>query len=148
MTTVPEVRVREANKAQRNPEGDYVPYWMTAYRRLGRNHALQHAAELAGSMGKPLVILEVLLVDYPYASPRLHRFMLEGMAERARMLRGGPNVLGSLPLPPVSSEESPRQFRGHPSGRSSVRTAAGGGWGSRFEDSGGVGPGLGASPGE
>ncbi len=89
MTTVPEVRVREANKAQQNPEGDYVLYWMTAYRRLGWNFALQHAAELARSLGKPLVILEVLLVDYPYANLRLHRFMLEGMAERSRMLRGG-----------------------------------------------------------
>ena len=63
MTTVPEVRVREANKAQRNPEGDYVPYWMTAYRRLGRNHALQHAAELAGSMGKPLGIFSTLTLN-------------------------------------------------------------------------------------
>jgi len=61
---------------------------MTAYRRLHWNFALQHAADLARGFGKPLVILEALRLDYPYASHRLHRFILEGIAERARELEG------------------------------------------------------------
>lgn len=60
---------------------------MTAYRRLHWNFALQHAADLARMMGKPLVILEILQVDYPYASHRLHKFILEGMGERSEALR-------------------------------------------------------------
>jgi deoxyribodipyrimidine photo-lyase len=36
------------------------------------------------------VILEILKVDYPYASHRLHTFMLNGLAERSRDLSGGP----------------------------------------------------------
>jgi len=63
---------------------------MTAYRRLGWNYSLQHAVDLARSYGKPLVILEILKADYPYASPRLHAFLLDGMRERSRKLQGGP----------------------------------------------------------
>jgi len=90
MSSVPQIRIRRANPAPTDPEGDYVLYWMTAFRRLGWNFALQHAADLASSLKKPLVILEILLVDYPYASQRLHRFMLDGMAERSRALEDVP----------------------------------------------------------
>ena len=59
-------------------------YWMSAYRRRGWNFALQHAVDEAIALGKPLVILEALRVDYPHASDRLHRFVLDGMrANRA-----------------------------------------------------------------
>jgi deoxyribodipyrimidine photo-lyase len=90
MTSVPQIRVRSVNSEGVNPGGNYVLYWMTAYRRLGWNFALQHAADLARSLGKPLVILEILLADYPYASPRFHRFMLDGMAERSHALKDMP----------------------------------------------------------
>ena len=39
-------------------------------------------------LGKPLVILEALRAGYPWASDRLHRFVLDGMADTARRLRG------------------------------------------------------------
>jgi len=90
MTTVPENRIRSGNARKVNPEGDYVLYWMTAFRRLGWNFALQHAADLSRDLRKPLVVLEILFADYPYASHRLHRFVLDGMAERSRELAGGP----------------------------------------------------------
>jgi deoxyribodipyrimidine photo-lyase len=90
MTTVPEIRIRQGNEKRTNPAGSFVLYWMTAYRRLGWNFSLQHAADLARKLGKPLVILEALRVDYPYASHRLHRFILDGMEERARALEGTP----------------------------------------------------------
>jgi deoxyribodipyrimidine photo-lyase len=90
MTTIPELRVRPANNLPLNSDGSYVLYWMTAFRRLGWNFALQHSVEAARELGKPLVVLELLLIDYPYASPRLHTFMLEGMAERSDQLNGSP----------------------------------------------------------
>ncbi len=90
MTSVPGIRVTPGSGRPPGPEGSFVLYWMTAFRRLGWNFALQHAAERARALGKPLVILELLLADYPYASPRLHKFMLEGMAERTRDLEGSP----------------------------------------------------------
>lgn len=88
MTSVPKIRVRPGNRGSINVDGAYVLYWMTSFRRLGWNFSLQHAADLAMDLRRPLVILEILYVDYPYASARLHRFMLEGMAERSRELEG------------------------------------------------------------
>lgn len=66
--------------------GEYVLYWMTAARRLTYNHALQRALGWCEELGKPLVVLEALRVDYPYACDRFHRFVLDGMAEHARAL--------------------------------------------------------------
>jgi deoxyribodipyrimidine photo-lyase len=90
MNPVPEHRLRLGNGRPLDADGGYVLYWMTAYRRLGWNFALQRAAEAARDLNKPLVILEILQIDYPYASSRLHAFILEGMAERARDLRNTP----------------------------------------------------------
>lgn len=85
---VPGIRVREANGAPARPRGAYVLYWMTAARRLDHNFGLQRAVEWSRHLGRPLVILEALRVDYPWASDRLHRFALDGMAEHARRLEG------------------------------------------------------------
>lgn len=63
---------------------------MTAYRRLTSNFALQHAVEQARAWNKPLVILEALRCDYRWASDRLHRFVIDGMAGNARALEGSP----------------------------------------------------------
>lgn len=63
---------------------------MTTYRRLSSNFALQHAVEQAREWGKPLVILEALRCDYPWASDRLHRFVIDGMADHVRTLAGSP----------------------------------------------------------
>jgi deoxyribodipyrimidine photo-lyase len=57
---------------------------MTTARRPGWSHALDRAVGWARELGKPLVILEALRVGYPWASDRLHRFVLEGMADNAR----------------------------------------------------------------
>ena len=84
-----DARLRPANDRPPAPDRDYVLYWMQAYRRLDRNHALDHARALARTWGKPLVVYEGLRLDYPWASARHHRFLLDGMranAKRARRL--------------------------------------------------------------
>lgn len=52
---------------------------MVGFRRPRWNFALQHAAAYAARLGKPLVVLEALRVGYPWASDRLHQFVLDGM---------------------------------------------------------------------
>jgi deoxyribodipyrimidine photo-lyase len=79
--TVPAVRLRDLNDRTVAPENDYVLYWMIAARRAGRSFALQHARDLALALGKPLIVLEALRIDYPHACPRLHAFVLQGMAD-------------------------------------------------------------------
>ena len=87
LTSIPTSRIRPQNAASVNPAGDFVLYWMTAARRPASNYGLEHATSLARELGKPLVILEALRVDYPDASARLHRFVLEGMLVNARAFK-------------------------------------------------------------
>lgn len=79
----PALRVHDCNGAPTDPDGEYVLYWMTAARRLTWNHALDRAVDHAIELGKPLIVLEALRVGYRWASDRLHRFILDGMADNA-----------------------------------------------------------------
>lgn len=87
---MPTVRVRSINELPHRPERSYVLYWMTAYRRLSSNFALQHAVEEARAWKKPLLILEALRCDYPWASDRLHGFVIQGMSDHSKALAGSP----------------------------------------------------------
>src|SRR5947209_13100176 len=82
----PDLRLRALNAARVNPRGEYVLYWMTAFRRLASNFALDHAAARARELGKPLLVFEPLRAAYPWASDRLHAFVLDGMAEHRKRL--------------------------------------------------------------
>jgi len=78
-----EARLRRLNAAPIRTAGEYVLYWMQLYRRLDHNHALDYALRCAAELGKPLAVYEGLRLDYPWASRRLHRFILEGMQANA-----------------------------------------------------------------
>lgn len=89
---VPDVRVRDRNGAPVRSDGKYVLYWMIAARRARWNFALDRAIELARELDRPLIVLEALRAGYRWASDRLHRFVLDGMADNARAF-GGTGVL-------------------------------------------------------
>jgi deoxyribodipyrimidine photo-lyase len=61
---------------------------MIGFRRTSWNFALDRAVEWAERLRKPLVILEALRCGYPWASDRMHRFLIDGMAENACRLAG------------------------------------------------------------
>ncbi len=84
MKSVPTIRIRKCNDAPVRPGANYVLYWMIASRRLRHNFALDRALKHCRAFRKPLMIFEALRVDYPWASDRLHRFVLEGMTANAR----------------------------------------------------------------
>jgi deoxyribodipyrimidine photo-lyase len=88
LPAVPSVRIRTCNALPTNPRGEFVLYWMIAYRRARWNFSLDRAVELCREMRKPLVVFEALRCDYPWASDRLHRFVLDGMADNARHFAG------------------------------------------------------------
>ena len=77
------VRIRQINDRPIKTEGEFVLYWMIANRRLTSNLSLQRAVELAVAVNKPLLIFEPLRCDYQWASVRLHRFVIQGMADNA-----------------------------------------------------------------
>lgn len=80
---VPRLRLTLCNDAPVRPAADYVVYWMTAARRMSSNFALDRAVALAVEHGRPLLVFEALRTDYPWASDRLHRFVMDGMADNA-----------------------------------------------------------------
>ena len=65
----------------------YVLYWMISARRLTYNFGLERAVEWAQKLNKPLVILEALRCDYPWASDRIHHFVMDGMAFHNKKLK-------------------------------------------------------------
>lgn len=85
---VPGSRVRAVNRAEVRRDGRFVLYWMTANRRLEWNFALDRALAWCRELGTPLVILEALRCDYPWATARSHRFVMDGMAQHAERLAG------------------------------------------------------------
>ena len=78
---VPALRVRPGNQHKARCDGEFVLYWMIANRRTKWNFSLQRAVDWAVELKKPLVVLEALRCDYQWASDRLHRFVIQGMAD-------------------------------------------------------------------
>ena len=109
MTTSPpslERRVRAVNDAPVRSGADFVLYWMISTRRLDRNAGLERAVAWARELGLPLLIFEALRGGYRWASPRLHHFCIQGMAEHEARLRDG--RVGYLPF----VEREPDEGRG------------------------------------
>lgn len=79
-----ELRITQANERPLRANGDHVLYWMIAARRASWSFALDHALALAKQVGRPLLVLEALRAGYPWASDRLHRFVMDGMADNAK----------------------------------------------------------------
>jgi deoxyribodipyrimidine photo-lyase len=77
-------RVVRINDATPNREARYVLYWMQMYKRVENNHALIYAIRKANEFDLPLVVYEGLKYYYPWASDRIHTFILEGVEEKRR----------------------------------------------------------------
>jgi len=101
---VPALRIRLLNAAPIRAERPIVLYWMTAFRRTRSNFALERAVEHAEALNRPLVILEALRVGYPWASDRLHQFVIDGMRDNAATLSGLPGVTYHAYLEPAAGE--------------------------------------------
>ncbi len=75
-------RVQLLNDKPANADGKYVLYWMQMFKRTEYNHALNFAIEQANERKLPLVVYEGLKYYYPWASDRIHTFILEGVEEK------------------------------------------------------------------
>jgi deoxyribodipyrimidine photo-lyase len=83
VSQVPEIRIAACNATAVRNDGEFVLYWMIAFRRTHWNFSLQRAIEWAVELKKPLVIFEPLRIGYRWASDRLHRFVIDGMADNS-----------------------------------------------------------------
>lgn len=84
---IPALRITAPHDVLPNTSGDYVLYWMTAFRRTDWNYALQRAAQWSEELKKPLLIFEPLRVGYRWANDRMHQFVVEGMRDNAIALQ-------------------------------------------------------------
>ena len=75
-------RVVQLNDEEINGKARYVLYWMQMFKRVENNHALIWAIRKANELKLPLVVYEGLKYYYPWASDRLHTFILEGVEEK------------------------------------------------------------------
>ena len=75
-------RVVSLNDKPINEKARYVLYWMQMFKRTSHNHALIWAIRKANELRLPLVVYEGLKYYYPWASDRLHTFILEGVEEK------------------------------------------------------------------
>ncbi|MBM4185675.1 MAG: deoxyribodipyrimidine photolyase [Gemmatimonadetes bacterium] len=109
-TTTDSLRIHAGTEPGPNPNGEFVLYWMqgVAMRTTG-NPALTFAIEQANLMGVPVLLYQGLRPDYPWASDRIHTFILQaavdlyqGFARRgiqyAFYLDGGDHSSGPSPL--------------------------------------------------
>ncbi len=90
-SNVPDVRLRSGHGERLvdvAAEGDFVLYWMTAFRRPRWNFALERAVDWARGLDRPLVVLEALRVDYRWASDRFHAFVAAGMRDNRDAFAG------------------------------------------------------------
>ncbi|MEO8574670.1 MAG: deoxyribodipyrimidine photo-lyase [Pyrinomonadaceae bacterium] len=77
-------RVIQLDAGEPNVSARYVLYWMQMYKRTSYNHALTFAIRKANELKLPLVVYEGLKYYYPWASDRIHTFILEGVGEKRR----------------------------------------------------------------
>lgn len=77
-------RVQLLNDKSANNDGKYILYWMQMFKRTTHNHALNFAIREANERKLPLVVYEGLKFYYPWASDRIHTFILEGVEEKRK----------------------------------------------------------------
>ncbi len=90
MGRVPEVRIRQVNARPVREQREWVIHWMISFRRTRSNFALQRAVEWALDLRRPLLVFEPLRAGYRWASDRIHRFVIEGMADNQASLADTP----------------------------------------------------------
>lgn len=69
-------RVRALNAADLNPSGSYILCWLQQALRGVDNPVIDAAILLGNSLGVPVLVYHGVREDYPYASDRLHTFIL------------------------------------------------------------------------
>jgi len=90
MNSVPETRTRIEKRDPVNRDGGFVLYWMTSFRRVRYNFALERAVAWAADLGNPLVVVEELRCGQRWDSDRSHRFVLQGMADNRERVKDSP----------------------------------------------------------
>jgi photolyase PhrII len=78
---IDDLRIHAAGEPCPRAGGELVLYWMQTTLRAHHNFGLDFAVEQANRLGVPVVVYHGLRPDYPWASDRLHTFILESVVD-------------------------------------------------------------------
>ena len=81
MTIVADLRIHTAEQPPPRTNGELVLYWMQTTQRVQYNFALEFAIEQANRLRLPVLVYHGLRHDYPWASDRIHTFILETVGD-------------------------------------------------------------------
>lgn len=70
------LRTAPANDVRRQPDGEFVLYWMQSTHRFEENWGLRRAMLEADRLGKPLLVYQGLNPTYEHANDRTHAFII------------------------------------------------------------------------
>jgi photolyase PhrII len=84
MTRIHDLRIHAAGVPGPRSDGELVLYWMQSTLRAHDNFALEFAIDQANKLGLPLLVYYGLRQDYPWASDRIHSFILESVVDLYR----------------------------------------------------------------
>ena len=78
---IDDLRIHAADEPGPRHGGEHVLYWMQSTFRARDNYAVDFGVEQANRLRLPLVVYHGLRHDYPWASDRLHTFLLESVSD-------------------------------------------------------------------
>jgi photolyase PhrII len=78
---IDDLRIHAGDEPAPRHGGALVLYWMQSTFRVHQNHALAFAIAQANQLGLPLLVYHGLRHDYPWASDRLHDYILQTVAD-------------------------------------------------------------------
>jgi photolyase PhrII len=81
--TTDDLRIHAADEPGPRAAGEFVLYWLQTTMRAHGNPSLNFAVEQANRLGVPVVVYHGLRPDYPWASDRIHTFILESVVDLA-----------------------------------------------------------------
>jgi photolyase PhrII len=81
---IDDLRIHAAGESRPRTDGELVLYWMQTTQRVQHNFALEFAIEQANQLRVPLLVYHGLRHDYPWASDRIHTFILETVVDLYR----------------------------------------------------------------
>ena len=81
---IDDLRIHAARESRPRPDGELVLYWMQTTHRVQHNFALEFAIKQANQLRLPVLVYHGLRHDYPWASDRIHTFILETVVDLYR----------------------------------------------------------------
>lgn len=114
MTIVDDLRIHAAQEPQARSGGDLILYWMQTTQRVHHNFALELAIDQANRLRLPVLVYHGLRHDYPWASDRIHSFILETVVDLYRDF-GARGIQYAFYLERTGDDAETRRGAGKPS---------------------------------